>query len=140
MRARMATLTSREVRLAAVVGGGLALVALRSQWHELVLVGTVAKYSFMIWLIDRLPDVVRRSILAKEYEGEMLEKRLTQRIFKGASTVRALWRMSSINLRPRVRVGDAAPPTPVLLDGREVCLTSLACGGRPLLLNFGSCT
>jgi hypothetical protein len=138
----MATLALREMRVAAVAGGALFTLARanRKRWHDLALVANVAKYSFMIFLIDRLPNSVRRSILSKEYEGEMLEKRLTQRIFKGMSTVRALWRMSSVNLRPRVRVGDAAPPTPVLLEGREVCLTSLARGKRPLLLNFGSCT
>ena len=70
----------------------------------------------------------------------MLERRLTQRIFKGLSTVRALWGMSSVNLRPRVKVGDRAPPTPVLRDGVPILLPELARSDRPLLINFGSCT
>ena len=88
-----------------------------------------------------MPEGTRRRILSQEYSGEMLEKRLTQRIFKGLSTVRALWRMSSINLRPSVRVGESAPVTPVLLlDGKECMLAELAQGNRPLVLNFGSCS
>ena len=132
---------SGKHRLAVVALGTTASALLTYRCRSrIALLGTVASYSFQIWLVDRLPDSVRRSILSKEYSGEMLEKRLTQRIFKGMSTVRALWRMSSINLRPRVRVGDLAPPTPVLRDGIEVALPSLAHGERPLLLNFGSCT
>ena len=125
-------------RLAAAFG----TTAILTYWYrsQVALAGTVASYVFQIWLVDRLPNSIRRSILSKEYSGEMLERRLTQRIFKGMSTVRALWRMSSINLRPQVRVGDVAPPTPVLLNGVEVALPSLAQGERPLLINFGSCT
>ena len=46
----------------------------------------------------------------------MLEKRLTQRIFKGFSTVKALWRMSSVNMRPRLRVNDRVPEHMPLTD------------------------
>ena len=124
------------------VGSAAAASALLAYrwWDDIVLAGIVAKYSAMIWLVDNLPEPKRREILSQEYEGEALEKRLGQRIFTGLSTVRALWRMSRVNLRPRVAVGDVAPATRVLLGGIEVFLPSLARGKRPLLLNFGSCT
>ena len=123
----------------------LALGATALAWRErkqIILAAVVAKYSFMVFLVDRLPAQLRRAILANEYTGEALEKRLTQRIFKGVSTVRALYRMSSVNLRPRVNVGDVAPETPVLHlhDASQTTLNALAHGARPLVLNFGSCT
>lgn len=123
----------------------IAVATLATGWifrEKLELIAKVTKYSFMVYVIDMLPAQTRRSILAQEYSGEMLEKRLTQRIFKGLSTVRALWRMTSINHRPRIAVGDAVPYTPVisLQDGKELALGALARGERPLVLNFGSCT
>ena len=109
--------------------------------EKIELAFTVAKYSFMVYIVDVLPNGMRRRILSKEYSGEMLEKRLTQRIFKGFGTIQALWRMTSINLHPRVKVGEPIPATPVFsLDGKEVMLGALATQGRPLLINFGSCS
>jgi len=112
--------------------------------RQLELALKVAKYSFMVFLVDRLPERTRRNILAPEYSGEMLEQRLTQRIFKGMPTIRALWRMSSINLFPRVAVGDPVPNTLVLSPtGRATAVVNLEClsqEGRPLVLNFGSCS
>ena len=72
----------------------------------------------------------------------MLEKRLTQRIFKGFSTVKALWRMSSVNMRPRLRVNDRVPEHMPLTDlkGNALQLRNLMRGDRPLVLNFGSCS
>ena len=124
------------------ITAGAALGVATVFWRELELAATVSKYSFMVFLVDRLPSRMRRELLAKEYSGEMLERRLTQTIFKGTSTIRALWRMTSINLHPRVAVGAAAPATPVhsLRDQREINLSELAQGARPLVLNFGSCT
>jgi len=125
------------------LAGGVAASAIVTcrYWSHLSLAAAVAKYTFQVWLIDHLPDSMRRRLLSREYSGKQLEKRLTQRIFKGMATMRALWRMSSINLRPKVRVGDPAPATPVLLKGAAVSLPSLASANtRPLLLNFGSCT
>ena len=126
-----------------VIAAGVTAGVLWRLRHRLALACTVLQYSFMVWLVDVLPHSVRKSILEKEYEGEMLERRLTQRIFKGTSTVRALWRMSSINLRPRTCPGKPAPPTPVVLldsDRPAVLLHELAHDDRPLVLNFGSCT
>ena len=130
----------RSRQLASATGAAAAFAVCVWSWEKFVLVGTVAKYSFLVFLVDRLPYSVRRKVLMREYSGDLLEKRLTQCIFKGLPTVRALWRMSSINLRPRVRPGDPAPLTPVLLDGKLVSLPGIATGRRPLLLNFGSCT
>lgn len=127
-------------RSLAICTGTSALLALAWNWDTLSLAAAVARDTFCLIVIDRLPLQMRRQILAKEYEGEMLEKRLTYRVFKGLPTIRALWHFSSINLRPRVRVGDPAPRTPVLLDGKQVLIPQLARGARPLLLNFGSCT
>ena len=119
---------------------GVATALATWKWQQLSLVGAVARDSIMILLVDNLPNSVRRKILASEYSGAALEERLTQSIFKGASTVRALWRMASINMRPQTSVGAPVPAIPVLLDGKEIMLASLAEGDRPLVLNFGSCT
>ena len=103
-----------SVRVA--VAGTVACATAFALRDELKLLAAVAKYTFQVAIVDLLPMSMRRSILSQEYEGEMLEKRLTQRIFKGFSTVKALWRMSSVNMRPRLRVGDSVPIDTPLLD------------------------
>jgi thyroxine 5-deiodinase len=123
-----------------LVGAGAVALVVRKYWKQFWMAGVVANYCIQIALLDVLPESVRRSILSKEYSGENLEKRLKQKIFKGASTARALWRMSSINRDVRVRIGDAVPDTRVLHNGQEIALASLMRSERPLLLNFGSCT
>ena len=105
----------------------------------------VAQYSVMIFLIDLLPNSIRRRILSAEYSGADLEKRLSLRIWSGWSTVRALWRMTAINSNPQLKVSNAVPPIPLArLEGnstRPACLGDLAAAAsRPLVLNFGSCT
>ena len=138
LSSRPCWMPSSPARLAtAVAGGATALLAMR-HWSTVAIAVRVSRDIFMVWLIDLLPQPLRRKILSAEYSGAMLEERLTQRIFKGMPTVRALWRMGSINYRPHVRVGDAAPPTPVLLDGEATTLPELTRGERPLLINFGS--
>ena len=124
----------------ALAGG--AVLATCIGWHKIVLTATVAKYSFMVYLIDKLPQSTRRKILSKEYSGEDLERRLTITIFKGFSTVKALWRMASINLQPQTRVGERIPATPVLSleTGQQLMLGDLARSERPLVVNFGSCS
>ena len=125
---------------AALLGGGAVAIVLGRRKLELWL--TVAKYALSVFLIDKLPNHMRRRILSAEYSGDDLEERLKMRIFKGWPTVRALWRMSSVNLYPQVRVGDAAPMVRVhSLDSRdEMALLALSKGSQPLVLNFGSCT
>lgn len=60
----------------------------------------------------------------------------------------ALWGMASINLRPRLPVGHALRPGRVALAtagagdaaAEQLDLASLCRAGRPLVLNFGSCS
>ena len=95
----------------------------------------------MVWAVDRLPEKQRRELLANEYEGEALERRLKLRIWKGRSTANALFRMTEINLFPKLRTKDAVPPTPLIaLDNSEKKLTEFVIGARPLVINIGSCT
>ena len=84
----------------------------------------------------------RESVRPRRYSGENLEERLKICVFKGWSTVKALYRMSSVNLRPRLSVGDALPAalSVLTLGGKTRLLAGLAQGDRPLVLNFGSCT
>ena len=101
-------------------------------------------------------------MLANEYEGEALEKRLQMKIGGGWRVLAALWRMSSINLRPAVSEGSLVPPGTVVAtlrveDGEEAPQIDLAdyynndddvpatkkASTRnllPLVLNFGSCS
>ena len=126
-------------RLALVGGTAVAVVV---AWRKIALVTTVSKYSVKLFLVDHLPQFMKRRIMSKRFAGEALEQRLQMRLFKGWATIKALWRMSSINLYPRVRVGQSAPHTPVLLldDNKVINLVEMAHGTRPLVLNFGSCT
>ena len=119
-------------------------------------------YWFLINLLDFAPNFLRRSMLANEYEGEALEKRLQMKIGGGWRVLAALWRMSSINLRPAVSEGSLVPPGTVVAtlrveDGEEAPQIDLAdyynndddapatkkASTRnllPLVLNFGSCS
>ena len=120
-------------------------------------------YWFLINLLDFAPNFLRRSMLANEYEGEALEKRLQMKIGGGWRVLAALWRMSSINLRPAVSEGSLVPPGTVVTTlraeegGEEVPQIDLAdyynndddvpatkkASARnllPLVLNFGSCS
>jgi hypothetical protein len=119
-------------------------------------------YWFLINLLDFAPNFLRRSMLANEYEGEALEKRLQMKIGGGWRVLAALWRMSSINLRPAVSEGSLVPPGTVVTtlrveDGEEAPQIDLAdyynndddvpatkkVSTRnllPLVLNFGSCS
>ena len=126
----------------AAIAGTVVCATAFALRDELALLATVAKYVFQVYIVDLLPMATRRSILSQEYEGDMLEKRLTQRIFKGFSTVKALWRMSSVNMRPRLRVNDRVPEGVPLTDlkGNALQLRDLMQGDRPLVLNFGSCS
>jgi len=126
--------------LAYAAGVATMLVTARGSWRKLSLLAAVIRDTTMIFLIDHLPNNIRRKILSSEYSGAALEARLKQSLFKGTSTVRALWRMSSVNMNPQTHVGAPVPLIPVLLDNKEIMLSSLASGDRPLLLNFGSCT
>ena len=109
----------------------------------------VLSYTVQIWLVDWLPNHLRRRILCKEYSGDALERRLQLRIGGGLKMIRALWRMSTINRHPSVSVGSEVPHLSVLslLDDSkaehcdQIPLLSLGgYGSRPLVLNFGSCT
>ena len=119
-------------------------------------------YWFLINLLDFAPNFLRRSMLANEYEGEALEKRLQMKIGGGWRVLAALWRMSSINLRPAVSEGSLVPPGTVVTtlrveDGEEAPQIDLADyynndddvpaakkasarNSLPLVLNFGSCS
>ena len=138
MRSFVSICSQRHLGLASA---GIGIIAFACR-RQIALIASVARYTFMVYIIDILPQQTRRRILAQEYEGEMLEQRLTQRIFKGWATVKALWRMSSINLRPSVNVDDRVPPMSVvgLASGKDMALDDLACADQPLVLNFGSCT
>mmetsp|Transcript_64820 Transcript_64820/g.130351 ORF Transcript_64820/g.130351 Transcript_64820/m.130351 type:complete len:122 (-) Transcript_64820:507-872(-) len=111
----------------------------------LVIAPKVAMYWLMINFLDYAPGAMRRRILSGEYEGEALERRLQMQIGGGWRMAKALYRMSSINLRPAVAEGDLIPSginlVPVKEDGCMVDLASLTRGHkRPLVINFGSCS
>lgn len=120
--------------------GVTAALVIARNWTQIHLAAAVIRDAVMIVLIDNMPNHVRRNILSNEYSGAALEERLTQSIFRGPSTVRALWRMGSVNMNPQTHVGEKMPDIPVVVDNSEIMLSTLATGARPLLLNFGSCT
>jgi hypothetical protein len=96
-----------------------------------------------IWTTDHLPQKVRRKLLSSEYHGEDLEERLAVTIFSGWPTTRALYRMLTVNMRPKLKIGQHVGDLKVVRLGsqREVKLTELSSSPlRPLVLNFGSCT
>jgi hypothetical protein len=98
----------------------------------------------MITFLDYAPNSIRRSVLKNEYEGEALEERLKMKIGGGWTMFRELWRMASVNMRPSLAVGDQIPTNIPLVscDKRKSTLelSTLAQVGRPLVLNFGSCS
>ena len=92
--------------------------------------------ALLLLVLDALPRALRERLLPSGRHGKL---------FSGASTVRQLWRTTSVNLHPAVRVGELAPPVLSLcmeLDGswQRLTITSLCQPGRPLVLAFGSCT
>ena len=131
--------TVREDRPAVQSGMLAGLRLLRCKVGD---VAAVIRDTLLIWLIDWLPNHIRRRILCKEYSGDALERRLKLRIFGGYRMVKALWRFAKVNRKPMVAIGSEVPHLRVLrLDSEaEVPLLSLARTGRPLVLNFGSCT
>ena len=103
----------------------------------------------MITLLDYAPNSWRRSVLKHEYEGEALEERLKMKIGGGWVMFRELWRMGFVNMRPNLAVGDQIPAGIPLfpcgkVGGQSLELSTLVeqakKAGRPLVLNFGSCS
>jgi hypothetical protein len=119
-------------------------------------------YFGMIAVLDYAPNFLRRRILSHEYSGDQLEKRLKLQINGGWPMFKALFRMSYINLRPTLTAGSGVargimlyplPPADSSgsssstavggadYDSKLVDLLSLqTTPGRPLVLNFGSCS
>lgn len=77
--------------------------------ETLALASKVGTYFLMITALDYAPNALRRRVLAVEYQGDALEQRLQLRIGGGWRMLVALWRMSSVNLTPALRPGDAVP-------------------------------
>jgi hypothetical protein len=97
----------------------------------------------MIWITDHLPQKIRRKILSSEYCGKDLDDRLTVKIFAGWSMIKAVHRMLTINMRPQLQIGQHVGNLKVVRLGSQepVSVANLcASSGRPLILNFGSCT
>jgi hypothetical protein len=130
------------------------LALLRSLRFQLRLLSHVLVCVVMITLLEYGPNWWRRRILKHEYEGAALEARLQMKISGGWSMVRALYHMSSVNLRPSLAVGSPCPERGITLvraDGgagssgvaaaaEAVELRTLSRPGVPLLINFGSCS
>ena len=76
---------------------------------QLRLLTKVIRYTFEIWIVDWLPNTFRRRILAAEYSGEKLERRLQMRIGGGWRMVRALWRFTSVHHNIKAEVGMTVP-------------------------------
>jgi hypothetical protein len=106
----------------------------------------VVMYWCMINFLDFAPNSMRRRILSGEYQGEALEQRLQLKIGGGWRMFKALWRMSSVNMRPAVTQGDVLPSGTVVasIDDNNDALIDLAALSRgsktPLVINFGSCS
>jgi len=100
--------------------------------------------SVMLFLRDNLPEFIRRRMLPKaDFSGTTLEERLKIRVFAGWATVKAIYHMRSINIRPRLAVGEHVGDLKVLrLSSQEEVSVAKMCtsASRPLVLNFGSCT
>jgi len=98
-----------------------------------------AMASVTIFTNDHLPDRLRRRMLSTEYRGKDLEDRLAVRIFAGWSTVKAIYHMLSINMRPQLQIGQSVGNLKVLRlsSHEEVSLASMSTSAtRPLVLNF----
>ena len=99
----------------------------------------------MIFLLDYMPNFIRRKILAKEYEGVHLEERLQLKIFGGLTMMKELYRMYANNMVPTLKIGDSVPSSSEVYDLSSNAKTRLASllnntNSRPLVINFGSCT
>lgn len=129
----------------------------------LKLLPAVALQWSFITLLDYAPRFVKRRVLAGEYSGDALERRLGMRIGGGWRMFTALLRVSAISGSPALPLGGAVPPgtwvfelgsptwspdcsepvdlatwqpKPELAEG-EPCNENTP---LPLVLNFGSCT
>lgn len=108
-----------------------------------VVVAQTAQQWTMITLIDFAPQWVKRRLLANEYTGEALDRRVTQRIAGGWQMAKALYHMNSVNAYPGLALGDVVPETlkvVALRDGNASVVTSLCdltTGSTPLMINFG---
>jgi len=120
----------------------------------------VARYALEIWVVDWMPNFVRRRILANEYSGDALERRLKLRIGGGWRMVAALWRFTSVHTNIKATVGAKVPVLtleracgPDEAGGAEVLLSNIGAPGilatlrnvhvarkGLLVVNFGSCT
>ena len=101
-------------------------------------------YWAFISVLDLQPEFMKRYFLSKEYSGEALERRVAMRIGH-PRMFSALWRMTSINTRPAVGVGDPVAQgvalEPLENESRTIDLLALSQSlKKPLVINFGSCT
>jgi hypothetical protein len=121
---------------------------LRDVLYSVGVAAQVLLYWCVINVLDFAPNFIRRPMLSKEYRGEALEKRLQMKIGGGWSMFRALWRMSSINLKPAVSEGGGVPQGKAIVTtvsaerGEEVPpIIDLVHGQTGILvINFGSCS
>ena len=119
---------------------------------DVAIFARVVAYYVQITLIDSTPEFVKRWQLSGEYSGRLLEERVKMRIGHPRMFT-ALWRMTSINMRPGLAEGQEIPQGIIVekasaapaeipvtsLDLKELSLSS-SLSHRPLVLNFGSCT
>lgn len=94
----------------------------------------------MITALDYAPNFVRRKVLSGEYKGNALERRLEMKIGGGWRMLTELYRMARVNDTPVLAKGDRIPKLELYsLDGKMRRLPRPR-NGRPLVINFGSCT
>lgn len=123
-------------------GGVQASRALKHAALCLMLLPRFLLAAVMLWLLDFL--CIRRKVLPRMQDGPddpPLCVSDSNRMFTWES-LRAVWHGQKLDFLKSAHLGQDAPNTEVVLvqERRPVRLLDCTRGGRPLILNFGSCS
>lgn len=111
----------------------------------LVLLPRFLAAALMFWLLDFLCIRKRLFLRMQEREGDADDPPLcvsdSNRLFS-LESLKAVWHGHKLDFLKAARLGHGAPNTEVvrLEDRRRARILDYARDGRPLILNFGSCT